>query len=48
MITNLNARVLGNGAVYVQYQQDGKAKDAGFTDWNSFVGWLAMVLKPSE
>jgi hypothetical protein len=40
MITNLNVRVLGNGAIFVSYQEDGKAKDAGFVDWHEFIHWL--------
>lgn len=40
MITNLNVRVLGNTAVFVQYQEDGKMKDAGFATWMLFLRWL--------
>lgn len=40
MITNLNVRVLGNGAVFVQYAEDGKAKDAAFLTWEAFIAWL--------
>jgi hypothetical protein len=36
MITNLNIRVLGNGHIFVQYQMNGKAHDAGFDGWVSF------------
>lgn len=39
-ICNLNVRVLGNGAVFVQYGEDGKAKDAAFSDWKTFIDWL--------
>lgn len=39
-IVNLNVRVLGNGAVFVQYGEDGKAKDAAFIDWPTFLKWL--------
>lgn len=37
---NVNARKLGNGAIFVQYQQDGKAKDAAFSSWDEYVAWL--------
>lgn len=40
MIFNLNVRVLGNGAIFVQYQEDGKAKDAAFLAWGEFIAWL--------
>jgi hypothetical protein len=40
MITNLTVRVLGNNAVFVQYHEDGKAKDAAFMDWKAFIVWL--------
>lgn len=39
-LANINARQLTNGAVFVQYQQDGKAKDAAFMTWADFVDWL--------
>jgi hypothetical protein len=45
MITNVNARVLGNGSILVQYQQQGKAKDAGFSSWDLFIAWLRTELK---
>ena len=35
-----NVRVLGNGAIFVQYGEDGKAKDAGFQNWDEFITWL--------
>lgn len=44
MITNLNVRVLGNDAIMVQYQQGGKAKDAGFSNWFDFLKWLQQEL----
>jgi len=40
MITNINVRVLGNGHILVQYQENGKAKDAGFSNWHDFSDWL--------
>lgn len=40
MITNVNIRILGNKHVFVQYQRDGKAYDAGFKDWQEFIEWL--------
>lgn len=45
MITNLNVRVLGNNAILVQYQKDGKAMDSGFNSWKEFVMWLKEELK---
>ncbi len=44
MLTNLNVRKLGNGAVLVQYQEDGKSRDAGFASWNLFLMWLDAKL----
>lgn len=40
MLVNLNVRKLGNDAVLVQYQEDGKAKDAAFPSWDELVAWL--------
>jgi len=40
VIVNVNARLLDNGHVYVQYQEDGKAKNAGFANWAGFISWL--------
>ena len=45
-MTNLNVRVLGNGAVFVQYQRDGKAMDAAFVDWIAFLEWLEKEVLP--
>lgn len=39
-MTNVNIRVLGNGAVFVQYQEDGKSKDAAFPDWETAINWI--------
>ena len=39
-MVNMNVRVLGNGAIFVGYQEDGKAKDAAFVGWNQFIEWL--------
>ncbi|MDB4552342.1 hypothetical protein N9016_01730 [bacterium] len=36
----MNIRVLGNGAVFVQYQENGKAEDAAFPSWKEFLEWL--------
>ncbi len=47
MIVNVNARVLGNGHVFVQYQQDGKSKDAGFSCWDDFIDWLYNEVHPT-
>jgi hypothetical protein len=40
MIANVNIRVLGNGAIFVQYQEDGKSKDAAFPTWEIAIKWL--------
>ena len=39
-MVNLNVRVLGNGAILCQYQEGGKAMDAGFMNWGEFIQWL--------
>lgn len=39
-MVNLNVRVLGNGYIFVQYQEEGKAKDAAFISWEDFINWL--------
>jgi len=44
MITNMNVRALGNGHILVQYQEDGKAKDAGFNSWEDFIEWQKAML----
>lgn len=44
MIVNLNIRVLGNGALLVQYQEDGKAKDAAYPNWEEFILWLTKIV----
>lgn len=42
MITNLNVRVCNeNNAIFLQFQEDGRAKEAAFPDWTSFLNWLA-------
>lgn len=41
MVANLNIRVLTNNAIFVQYQEDGKAKDAAFISWTEFLYWLS-------
>lgn len=45
-MTNLNVRVLGNKAVFVQYQKDGRALDAAFVDWATFLTWLTQEVRP--
>jgi hypothetical protein len=47
-IVNINARVTGNAAVYVQYQEDGKAKDAAFVSWLEFINWMEDKFKQPE
>ena len=37
---SFNVRVLGNGAIFVQYSEEGQAKDAGFQGWVEFIAWL--------
>ena len=41
MLANLNVRVLGNDAIFVSYNEDGKAKDAAFPCWADFIAWLS-------
>ena len=43
-MTNLNIRVLSNGAIFVQYQENGKAFDAGFRNWEEFLEWLPLKI----
>lgn len=43
-MTNVNVRVLTNGAIFVQYQEQGKAKDAAFMTWQEFIDWLSLQL----
>lgn len=40
MIFNLNARRLTDGTIFVQYQEDGRAKDGSHATWEAFVAWL--------
>lgn len=47
-IFNINARQLDNKAIYVQYQQDGKAKDAAFPSWPDFVLWLQKQISSNS
>lgn len=47
MIVNLNTRVLTNKAILVQYQEDGKSKDAAFLTWEDFIEWLRQTVCPS-
>jgi hypothetical protein len=37
---NMNVRVLGNNAIFVQYLADGKSHDAAFPSWKEFLKWL--------
>lgn len=48
MIVNLNVRVLTNGAIFTQYQENGKAKDAAFSSWQEFLDWLVTVVPASK
>lgn len=45
MLVNLNVRKLGNNAILVQYQEDGKAKDAAFLSWIDFIAWLQIKIE---
>ena len=45
MIANINARKLTNEAIFVQYTEDGKAKDAAFMSWQDFINWLAAKIE---
>jgi hypothetical protein len=40
MMVNVNARLCTDGSVYVQYQEDGKARDAALPDWQAFTTWM--------
>lgn len=44
-IVNINARLTGNGGVFVQYQEDGKSKDAVFMCWEDFISWFQHGLE---
>jgi len=46
MIVNINARVLTNGAIFVQYQEGSKAKDAAFLTWEEYVTWVKQKTYP--
>lgn len=41
---NVNARKLGNDAIFVSYQVDGKALDAAFQNWEAYVEWLKAAI----
>jgi hypothetical protein len=41
-MTNIQIRVLTNGAIFVQYQEQGKSKDAAFMTWPEFINWLSL------
>jgi hypothetical protein len=41
MIVNLNLRTLTDKTLFIQYQEEGKAKDASFTSWSAFIEWLS-------
>lgn len=45
-ITNLNARVLTDGTIFAQYQEEGRAKDGSFPTWSAFTAWLAEKCAP--
>jgi hypothetical protein len=40
MIANINARLLSDHSIFVQYHLDGKAYDASFATWFEFAKWL--------
>jgi len=44
MIVNINARILTNNAVFVQYSENGKAKDAAFLSWADFITWFTKQI----
>jgi hypothetical protein len=39
-MVNINVRVLSNGFIFVNYQQEGKAYNAAFLSWKEFIEWL--------
>ena len=45
MIANINARIWTNNSVYVQYQENGKAKDITLANWLAFVEWVTMKVQ---
>jgi len=45
VITNINARRTTDGGVFVQYQEDGKAKDGVHSSWGMFIVWLTEHFK---
>lgn len=49
-MTNLNIRVLSNGAIFAQYHSgpQGKAYDAAFLTWESFIQWLQAEVGLTE
>jgi hypothetical protein len=48
MFLDMSVRVLGNGAVFVQYHEGGKSKDAAFMSWPEFIQWLTERVVPSD
>lgn len=48
MITNVNARKTSDGGIFVQYQTDGKSKDAVFLNWSSFISWFYANIGDNE
>jgi hypothetical protein len=48
MFLDMSVRVLGNGAVFVQYHEGGKSKDAAFMSWPEFIEWLTERVAPSD
>jgi hypothetical protein len=42
---NVNARRCSEGGIYVQYQQEGQAKDRAFSSWNEFLRWFHPLIE---
>lgn len=40
MMVNLNIRKTSDNELYVQYQENEKAKDKAFLNWVSLIEWL--------
>lgn len=45
MLANINIRVLSNETIYAQYQKDGRAFEASWGTWASFIEWLASEVE---
>jgi len=44
MIYNINARKLTDDTIFVQYLENGLAKDENHINWEAFTNWLMITL----